>query len=234
MFVERRSRTVRGVLLTLCGSLLVPSLGAVLVIREQISLAGFVAMVVAGVVATFFVNDWLDRRNQTVREVRPARKPKGATANLEPMVFPEALGLPLLITVSVALIGFAVAGSLLNANGVNDPKRWTSPLSAIPAMIIVFIVWASQTRLVIEGNEVRTFHPWLRLFQDRVCRFSDIDTVETRDIGRGGWQVTIKPHDGASVVYRSSDRTRIDALVSALSAGVARTKPSAPDLEELL
>ncbi|WP_148591433.1 hypothetical protein [Aquisphaera giovannonii] len=232
--MERRSSTALNALLTVCGSLLVPLLAAVLVIGEWISLAGFAILVAAGVVASLLLIDRSERRSRTTREVPCGKKAAEGPGGRDPRVFPETVGLPLLVAMSLGLVGLALILTIPAALGPGRPGRPASPLLAIPAGICVVVIWASQVRLIVAGDEVRTSHPWLRLVKDRACRFGDIDTVETREVGRGGWQVTIKPHHGPGLTYRSTDRATIDALLAALSEGVASSKPRSADLGELL
>ncbi|QEH32334.1 hypothetical protein OJF2_08040 [Aquisphaera giovannonii] len=232
-FVERRSSPAAAAFSVIGSSLLVPILAAVLFIREWISAAGFVLLTASGVFASVFLNGWVERRNQTVREVRPGKKAGHPMERGHVEVFPEAIGLPLLVTMSVAVGGILLADLLAMASGAGRGKAVTAPLVLLPAAIVLVAVWGSQVRLIIEGDEVRTLHPWLRLTRDRRFRFAEIDAVEASDVGRGNRQVAIKLQDGSTVRY-SADPKTIDRLVAALTDGVARAKPRPADLDELL
>ncbi|WP_165227486.1 hypothetical protein [Aquisphaera insulae] len=221
-------------LLMVLGALFVPLMAASLFIREWIAIPGFLAITTGGYVASLSLLAWWERRHQTTREVRGGKMAAKRAGDREPRVFPEALGLPFLLFISVVLGGLAFLTLFAAIREGPASKVPASLVIVAPLMLIGFMLWASEVRLIVGMDEVRAVHPWLRMVPDRAFRFGDIDSVETREGGRGGWQVTIRRHDGATIAYRSRDRARVDALLAALADGVARAKPASADLDELI
>ncbi len=76
-------------------------------------------------------------------------------------------------------------------------------------------------------------YPYLGRWRARRFGFGDIDSVEVKEVGRGGKQVRIVLLDGYCVVYRTCNERAVDELVEALRRGVAEAKPRLIDWDEL-
>ena len=234
-FIEYGKNPWRQAYYLLGTSVVVPVVACFLFIRGDVSIFGFMAIIAAGVVGLTALNGGIDGRPRISDEVvagkalRPASSQRSTVREFrEDASFRyQMLAMTLVMLLYLPYVFMGGFSGRPRHSGV-----WSIAITALSALFfagLLAVCWSRAVRLRIEGDLVRTVHPYLGRWWDRTFRLGEIDSVELRH-GRVGREVVIRLIQGGSVRYVSTDETAVDELLGVLRQGIAEAKPLPDDL----
>ncbi|WP_165227488.1 hypothetical protein [Aquisphaera insulae] len=229
-FIERRWAPLPEVLLILGGGFLVPVLAIGLFLRlpERVNATAFVVILAGGLLALFVYVRWALSRRELVCEILPGKEGPALPADVEPEVFPEAITLRMLAVMTLAVACLWIGNAIRIQGG--HPDLWPHHLIVGFGTLMVLSTWLAQYRLIVDRDEVRTFHPWLGIVPEKRISLAEIAVVESIPSG----PVAIRGRDGTTIRYAACQPATTDRLRALLADRVARAKPRGPGLDDLL
>ncbi len=235
-FIEYKSKPWKTTLFMYCGFVVVSLLAAIPFLKGLVSTIGFVVIIACGTGVLFVLNEQIQRHSGIVTGVASGKRPKRSSKTVDHTFLefredPVPRAVLLICSILMGLFWLLALTAIYWKKGA-----W----AAVPivAQIAVFLLipvgfWASSMRLRIEGDEVHVTYPFLRGWGNRAFRIGEIASVEVRNVGRRGKQVSIGLHDGTSIRCMPWNETVVHELVGALERGVAQAKSAPPDWSEL-
>jgi len=217
---------------TLAGLLLAASLYA----RERISTLGFIGLLGLVVVSLFLADEHFRRGSRREVVIAPGKKGAQVAGSLDSDAKEFRSGsTPLaLLLVALVIVPLCLIRPLYLWIVAKDTSAATTHLfQALPVVLILTVLLLTMRRIRVGGDHVQVIHPFFAARRDRSIKLSEIDSVELKEIGRGGTEVRIKVRDGTAVYFRISNAKKASALMDALKQGVARSKPPDPVWSEL-